>query len=151
MARVQHGQGATRWLADRAGVDIRQAQRWYRGEGTPGHKAASAFPGIIEEMRRAYVAAQLRTVRQVRVGTLAVRALSSGKPDGKRRPPDVLDVAGIMDQVAAAWEAGRDRQAQDLFDGAVINAYAGEPLGDDSGLASMLGITDYEAGVTVVD
>lgn len=150
VVRAEHGAGATRWLADQAGVDIRQAQRWYKGEGTPGKAAAARMGGIEAQLRRPLAAMRLRGVRRVSVGTIEVQSLSAGAPDGKRRPP-VLDVGGIMGKVADAFAAGEDHKAQALFDSAVLNAYEGRGLEDQDGLASVLGISEYADGVTVVD
>lgn len=150
-ARLEFGRGATRWLADTMGVNIRQAQRWYKGETRPGRDAMARFPGGPSgPLRSAIAAVNLAKVHRIKVGSIDVFSLSDGAPDGSRKPP-TLDVGGVMGEVAALVHAGRLADAEELFDRAVLNAYEGRDLRDDDGLGAVLGISDYASGIEVVD
>ena len=87
---------------------------------------------------RADRADSLRTIKTVRVGTVAVYNNESGCPGGTRKPYDPrrygsredsrgldLDVAAAMGEVADLYEAGNDQHAAERFGAAILNVYGG--------------------------
>lgn len=148
--RTEHGRGASRWLASRAGVSQRTAQRWMAGTQKPGKAAHQAVQQIRHGQQRRAAGERLRQITTVDVGEVAVDAGTGddASPDGYRKPSGRLDIGSAMDLIAATYERGDDSEAERLFGVAVIAAYGGEEPTDDSGLASVLHITDYRDGIS---
>lgn len=146
-ARAEHGTRASTWLAARLQVSQRTAQRYLAGTQRPSRRTAGRIANVRRAVGRRAAAAQIRRVRTVNVGRVPVYDLSGGVGDGYRTIGTV-DVTAVMDRVADLYEQGRDEEAEELFDNAVIAAYAGESdISDDSGLASVLAVQDYRNGI----
>ena len=148
--KAEHGRDASHWLAARLGKSLRTAQRYLSGQiKRPGKDTPPAGLAALQRIGdRSKAAATVRGIRTVNVGAIEVYDTSGGRSDGLRRPGP-LDVAGGMDEVARALEAGDVDLAADLFNGSVLAVYdsgAGHAASRD-GLGEQMQITDYRDGI----
>lgn len=137
--RAEHGKGATRWIAERAGISQRTARRWM--SSAPPPTRAGAIVALIAG--EAIAAARIRTATHISVGAVAVEY--DGADEGTRVIGE-LDVTGFMDNeldnCAAALEEGDWDAAADAFSDAVIAGYS-------EGLQDTLSVFDYQDGVSL--
>lgn len=174
--REDHGGRATRWLADRMGISLRQAQRYMRGEGLSGRTAANrarrdavvaaaAEPrqaaaqqvrrDVMRSASRRWVAAGLlRRASRVTVGRVGVWDKSKNRPAGFRnvgthRVGTNGLTSGQLAAVAEMLEQGYEQGALHAFSDALLDAYSvskGDPPGTASG---PLFIYEYPSGIQV--
>jgi hypothetical protein len=137
--RAAYGKGATRWIAEQAGVSPRTARRWMSATPPAGRVAV-----IIALLAGEAIAAQrIRHAAGISVGTVAVAY--DERDEGSRFIGD-LDVDTYMAQeleaAANALEEGNWDAAADAFSDAVIAGYS-------DGLQDTLSVWDYGDGVVL--
>lgn len=135
--RAAHGKGATRWVADMAGVSPRTARRWMSA-----NPPASRIVALLALLSPTDLAAQqIRGASAIDVGAVAV---SYDDTDEGSRSIGHLDVdeamARELDAAAEALENGDLLSAEDAFSNAVMMGYA-------DGLQDTLTVADYADGV----
>nr|WP_012476924.1 hypothetical protein [Streptomyces sp. 44030]ABC67356.1 putative DNA-binding protein [Streptomyces sp. 44030] len=126
--RVAHGTGASRWVAEEAGISARTARRWL-GSSPPAARAA-----VISALAaRLIVAAQVmrRSTGTVNVGTVSV---SYDEDDQGSRYIGEVEID--LDPIAGALEEQEEGYAGELFSTAVMEAY-------QPGLSDVLDIDAY--------
>lgn len=141
--RAEHGDQASRFLANRLGIGIRQAQRYLAGQvRRPKEDKGRALRGAADPARIA--ASRLRSARTISMGKVPVGY------DGKSRgtiTPGVLTVDGVLrgelDQVAQALESGDYNEADRLFSQAIIGAKEATRGNNRDTARSHINITDY--------
>lgn len=174
--REDHGPRATRWIQQRFGISLRQAQRYMRGEGLSARTrvsrarrdavvAAAAEPrqaaaqrvrqDVMRQASRRWVAAGLlRRATRVTVGRVGVWDKSRNRPAGTRgvgshRVGSNGLTSGQLAVVAAMLEQGDEQSALHAFSDALLDAYAvskGDPPGTVSG---PLSIYEYLSGIQI--
>lgn len=136
--RAVHGRGASRWLADYAGISPRTARRWLSDAYPRGRAAA-----ITEAARAASVpaaaAARIRTAEQILIDG-PVEVYYVGEPQGQRNIGDLTvtpAMAAYLDRCATDLESGKLEAAAEAFSNAVMNGY-------EVGLENTLAIEDFD-------
>ncbi|WP_199443450.1 hypothetical protein [Umezawaea beigongshangensis] len=135
--RAVHGAGATRWVAEQAGIAARTARRWM--SVTPPAARRQAVVDLALRWLPNHVAAGvLRGAGgTVEVGT--VRVAYDGADQGLRTVGEVdVDLVPVAD----ALESGDVEHAEQALSDTVMEGY--EP-----GLSDTLQVTDYVDGLTV--
>lgn len=147
--RQHHGREASKWLSEKLGVSRRTAQRYLAGSQQPSAKTGKRLNRVKASapISRQVAANRIAGVRRVNCGTASVVSKSDGTPDGIRRLNEVDLPPGVMEQIAELYRQGEDAEAEAMFDDAVMAIYGGDPADDREGLASVLGVTNYEDGI----
>ncbi|PRY28583.1 hypothetical protein [Umezawaea tangerina] len=137
--RAEHGTGASRWLAQQAGISQRTARRWLSAE-----LPRSRTDIVARLANRLFTAAQrLRTAQSIDFGAVAVTY--DGHHEGTRHiGPVTVDPALARDlaTVATHLETGSLPAAADALSTAALTAYS-------PGLEDTLAVDQYDHGVDV--
>ncbi len=145
--RTKHGRAAAGYLARLTGVKTDTARRWLKGSQQPSTAVAgriSAIQGAGQHIRNAN---RVRNMTKIRPRMVAVDSDSpkgGSQGDGYRQIDQDIALGVMSDRIADAIESGDYDQASDLLSQAMIAGYAGEDVTDDSGLASLLHVTDFQ-------
>lgn len=144
--RAEHGKGARAYLAGLAGVSKDTAGRWLSGKQMPSDKVAGRRQAIRGAGDRIKAAKRIRAMRSIKPRMVSVVSLSPSAghaPDGFRQIDTTITLGPMSDRIADAWERGDEDGAADMLSAALIAGYNGEDVTDDSGLASVLEISDF--------
>lgn len=140
--RALHGRGASRWLADAAGISRRTARRWL-STGYPRGRAAQILDTARDLGAAALAAQVLPQVSTIDVGSrVPVFYKPTRRGEGTRDIHAVTPGRDYLDQCAADLLAGAADAAEEAFSDAVISGY-------EDGLEETLGIEEYPSGVTI--
>jgi hypothetical protein len=144
--RAEHGKGARAYLANLAGVSKDTAGRWLSGKQMPSSKAAgrhAAIKGAGSRIKAAKRIRQMRSIKPRMVAVVSISPSAGNAPDGHRQIDTTITLGPMSDRIADAWERGDEDGAADMLSAALIAGYNGEDPSDDSGLASILEISDF--------
>jgi hypothetical protein len=137
--RAEHGKGASRWLAQEAGISQRTARRWL-STSLP----RSRTDVVARLANRLHIAARrLRAAESVDFGAVAV--VYDGQHEGTRHiGPVAVDDALARDlgTVAGYLETGSLAAAADAMSGAALAAYS-------PGLEDTLAVEEYDHGIDI--
>jgi hypothetical protein len=141
--RQSLGKGASRWVAEEAGLSQRQAQRWLSAN-YPRSRASQIMELVAASTIAAHV---LRIATRVNPGQVGVYYKGTGRDEKTRN----IDAFVVGTQVRVYLERAADdlvredlEAAADAFSDAIVCGY-------EEGLEDTLGISDYvdEVEVTV--
>lgn len=139
--RATHGRGASRWLADTAGISRRTARRWLSG-AYPRGRRAEIVAAARDLGAGALAAPAIAAASKIDVGQVRVFYRANGRDEGTRHIGSVTPGHGYSEQCAAALIAGSGADAEEAFSDAVISGY-------EDGLEETLSISDYQDGVAL--
>jgi hypothetical protein len=135
--RAVHGTGATRWVAEQAGIAARTARRWM--SVTPPPARRQAVVDLALRWLPNHVAARVLRGAGDTVAVGTVRVAYDGADQGLRSVGEVdVDLAPVAD----ALESGDVEHAEQALSDTVMEGY--EP-----GLSDTLQVVDYVDGLTV--
>lgn len=147
--KSQHGRGASRWLADRLGVSLRQAQRYLKGDVRvpPATRQAS----IVEGVDRSKAAARhIRTATRLSIGSIEMATSSGTTKRNVGDMPVTPGMRGNLNAAADALEAGDVDQAGALFGSAVLDSYFSKGNAGGRHKQNDMGVTGYGDGAYVL-
>ncbi|MFC7344533.1 hypothetical protein [Saccharopolyspora griseoalba] len=126
--RAQFGRGATRWVAQEAGISMRSAQRWMSGN-PPASRTGRLRKLASDQLKVQAFGRRLQASTVVRVGEIRLR-YGRTEDQGKRCPYNTkngsewFNVSGLESNgVLDALKAGDIEKAEELFSQAVLDAY----------------------------
>lgn len=140
--REHIGRGASRWLADTAGIAPRTARRWLSSD-YPRMRSRNIVAAASALGMGPLAAPRIARAKQISVGKVRVYYKGTGR-DEKTRTIGTVRVrqrsATYLSLASKDLTAGKVELAADAFSDAVICGY-------ESGLEDTLGISDYPDGV----
>ena len=147
--REEHGRHTSRYLADRLGVSVRQAQRYLRGDiRRVSSERSTLIRGAVDNNRLA--AQRIRNARIVSVGKVSAVSKSKGTSTGSRSI-GVLTIDATMrqelDRAAADLEAGNVREAEEAISAAILGGYGVAKGGNRDSARGAIEIDDYSSGI----
>jgi transcriptional regulator with XRE-family HTH domain len=147
--RAQHGKGASRALADRLGVSLRQAQRYLRGDikRPPVEKERAIRDSADRRVIASNALTGARTVSVGRVGVVDSRGKRSTRPAGTLVVDDQMRAA--LAEAARLHEQGDDRGAEAAMGAAIMGGYSRASRDNRTIAPGALSVTDYPDGLDV--
>lgn len=147
--KAKEGKKATAKLAEKFGVHIRTAQKWVKeGKITKAEERESELNNFVKDDD--VTSSALRDASVINFGHISVAY--NGKNQGFRQVGTVVlagTVKALVDQAAAAVEAGNSEAAEKLMGRAALTAYA-ESVGDSKkGLLNTLEVTDLGTNFSI--
>lgn len=136
--RAVHGRGASRWLADHAGISPRTARRWM-SPGYPRGRAAAIVEAALAANTAAAAGARIRGATHILIDG-PVEVYYDGEPQGQRNIGDLQvtpAMAAYLDRCATDLASGKLEAAAEAFSNAVLNGY-------EAGLEATLAVEELD-------
>jgi len=144
-----HGRGASRWLAQQAGISQRQAQRRLSGQAASGRGRGPQVEDLAEP--EALSAEALMSATAIDAGHVDVTY--NGKSQGTRKVGLVnIDGAlkGELTEVANMLMDGDDAGAEQALSDALLGAYTARTGGDRDQLKGTLNVSSFRTGFHIL-
>lgn len=147
--KAEHGKRASRWLSDRLGVSLRQAQRYLKGDvRVPPADRQAAIVGGVDRTRAA--ARHIRTATRIVVGKIVMMTSSGPTTRNVGEVPVTPGMQRELNAAADALDRGETDRAADLFGAAVLDSYFSKGNAGGRHRQNDMGVSGYGDGSYVL-